>query len=130
MSKNLFHFQPLKSDHEDITINRDSIVELAKSQQQIIKRIHRHDDILNMQVAVTQAQSLIQAVRFKLQLYVRIVQAAAHHRLAFGLVSSSIATQTLQNIKVMSQDANLTPVITSIHHFHMVLKDQTINIIP
>ena len=118
----------------DIQTNRLGLETLKEAVAGIESVVSRDHWLLKMHTVVLVARHEIQKVHQSLDLYIRTLQAAAQHRLAFGVLSKEGAEAALQNITAMAKEKNLAPIITTAQQIHQlsasfVLTDEGLTLI-
>ena len=110
----------LQANSKDIQTNRLALDTLAAAVDGIAKVVETNHWVQKIQTIVIVTRHEIQKVHQALDLYVRVLQAAGQHRLAFGILSKAGAEAALAEITSMAKKQNLAPILANAQQIHQL----------
>ena len=102
----------IEGQSEDIMTNRMALKELSELVRNVTLLVRGNTFHSTVNSMVMSVETEIRRVDRYLDLYIRIVQGASQHRMAFGVLSKEGAMKVFQNITAMATDKRMKPVIS------------------
>ena len=110
----------MSAQNEDIAVNRKHISHLAKVMHEILRVLSTNHATIKIEAGTMYVHHLVSQLRHLMDKYLSIVQSASVHRLAAQAISATGAIKALDSITSMAAAKGLSPVISSITHFHQL----------
>ena len=110
----------LDQESQEIATNRLAMKVLAKAVEGIERVVEYNTWLNDVQSVTLVVRHQILKVNQALDLYLDAIQAAANHRLAYGLLSFEAAENALNNVTQMAKKRQLTPILQTAQQIHQL----------